>query len=228
LKIDEKGKLWLSHKACVDDPWTSATEKWPVGSIHRCKVVRLTDFGAFIQMEPGIDGLCHVADLSFARIEHPKEVTAEGKEIDVIVAFIDHKAKKVTLHPAPPEDERDVPLIKRLQKFSKVDVVVTQIHDRGLGVRIVGMTGRYARAFIHAGQTGTPRGTDLRKPFPLGKKLQAKVIDIDNRRGGEARLSIRALKEDAEKNAYREYRKSVQREASFGTFGDLLKGKLGS
>jgi small subunit ribosomal protein S1 len=107
-----------------------------------------------------------------------------------------------------------------------VQVVVTQIQDAGLGVRILGMSGRHGKAFIPAGQTGTPRGTDLRKTFPLGSRIQAKVIDIDNRRG-DARLSVRALKEDAEKQAYREYRKKVQREATFGTFGDLLKGKLG-
>ena len=98
--------------------------------------------------------------------------------------------------------------------------------EAGLGVRILGATGRHARGFIPAGQSGTPRGTDLRKTFPLGTRLSVKVIDVD-RRGGEARLSIRALKDDAEKQAYREYRKKVQRESSFGTFGDLLKDKLG-
>jgi len=152
-------------------------------------------------------------------------VVREGQDFDIVVAYLDTKARKVTLHPAPPEDERDQLRTKRLTNYTKVQVVVTQHLDRGLGVRIVGVTGRHARGYIPAGQTGTPRGTDLRKSFPLATKMEAKIIEID-RRGGEARLSIRALKEDVEKQAYRDYRKKVQREATFGTFGDLLKGKL--
>lgn len=224
LKVDEKKKLWLSHKATLDDPWEAAKEKYAVGTVLTRKVVRITDFGAFIQLEPGIDGLCHVADLSFTVVKHPSDVVEVGQDFEVVVAALDSKTKKVTLHPAPPEDEKDVPPIKRLAPQQQVDVVVMQIKENGLGVRIVGATGRRARGYIHAGQTGTPRGTDLRKSFPLGHRMQAKVIDIDRR--GEVKLSIRALKEDAEKAAYRDYRKKVQRESSFGTFADLLKGKI--
>jgi len=220
-RIDDKGKLWLSRKGAIEDPWEKALEKWPVGSIHTCKVVRLTDFGAFIQLEPGIDGLCHISDLSFNHIDHPQEVVAEGAEMKVLIANIDSKRRKVTLHPAPPDDELDVPRM-RPALYKKVDVVVMQIRDSGLAVRIVGATGRQARGFVPAMQTGTPRGADLRKSFPLGKRFEAKVIDLDQRRG-EARLSIRALKQDEEKRAYKEYRKKVQKESSFGTFGDLFK-----
>ncbi|MBW2455325.1 MAG: S1 RNA-binding domain-containing protein, partial [Deltaproteobacteria bacterium] len=225
LRIDDKGKLWLSHKATIADPWDEAPKKYAAGTLLTGKVVRLTDFGAFIQLEPGIDGLCHVADLSFNPVAHPKEVVTEGTDMEVVVAHLDAKARKVTLHPAPPEDERDAPPIRRVQAYKLVDVVVMQIRDAGLGVRIVGATGRNARGFIPAGQTGTPRGTDLRKGFPLGKRMQVKVIDADTRRG-EPRLSIRAVKQDAEKQAYRDYRKKVQREATFGTFADLLKDKI--
>ena len=68
----------------------------------------------------------------------------------------------------------------------------------------------------------TPRGADLRKEFPLGTQVDAKVLEIDPRRG-EAKLSIRAVKEDAEKAAYQQYRAGVAREAKFGTFADLMK-----
>ncbi|MEM9697011.1 MAG: S1 RNA-binding domain-containing protein, partial [Myxococcota bacterium] len=225
LRIDDKAKLWLSRKALEVDPWAGAAKKYAAGSIHHGKVVRLTDFGAFVELEPGIDGLCHVADLSLTPIKHPKEAVNEGQDFEVVVANVDPKAKKVTLHPAPPADERDLKRVGRLSNHAKVKVVVTQIRDAGLGVRILGATGRHARGFIPASQTGTTRGTDLRKHFPLGTKLDVKVIDADSRRG-ETRLSIRALKDDAEKHAYREYRKKVQRESGFGTFADLLKDKL--
>jgi small subunit ribosomal protein S1 len=224
LRIDEKGKLWLSRKATIQDPWATVAEKYTVGSIHRAKVARLTDFGAFIQLEPGVDGLCHVADLSFEPVDHPNKVVKEGDELEVIVVGVDREKHRVALHPAPPEEERDKPRVK-IALHQMIKVVVKQIKDAGLGVRIVGVTGRSSRGFIPAGQTGTPRGTDLRKTFPLGTVLEAKVIEHDPRRG-ETRLSIRALKDDEEKSAYREYRKKVAREATFGTFGDLLKKNL--
>ena len=91
-----------------------------------------------------------------------------------------------------------------------------------MAVRIIGLTGRAQRGFIPAGQTGTPRGTELRKVFPVGKRLEAKLIEVDNRRG-ESKLSIRALKDDAERKAYSDYRRQLQKEATFGTLGDLLK-----
>ena len=105
-------------------------------------------------------------------------------------------------------------------KSLKVAVVAHE--PAGLIVRVLGATGRTARGFIPAGQTGTPRGADLRKAFPAGSQHDVKVLDIDPRRG-EARLSIKALHEDTEKSAYNEYRQGVAKEAKFGTFADLLK-----
>ena len=88
------------------------------------------------------------------------------------------------------------------------------------------MTGRSARGFIPAGQTGTERGTDLRKSFPVGTQLEAKIVDIDPRRG-EAKLSIRALKDDRERAAFSEYRQQVAKASKFGTFADLFAKKNG-
>jgi small subunit ribosomal protein S1 len=92
-------------------------------------------------------------------------------------------------------------------------------------VRILGVTGRAARGFIPAGQTGTVRGTDLRKKFPAGQKLELKVIDIDPRRG-EPKLSITQAAQDEERRAHREYRQQLAKEGGFGTLGDLLARKL--
>ncbi|APR85191.1 SSU ribosomal protein S1p [Minicystis rosea] len=221
LKIDDKGKLWLSRKALVADPWDTVKDKYPVGSRHKGKVARLQPFGAFIELESGIDGLVHTADLSLKPINHPEEVVKVGEEIEVIVASCDPGAHKIGLHPAPPPGEEAEPR-QRVAPHKIVKVAVAQITEGGLVVRILGATGRSSRGFIPAGHTGTPRGTDLRKEFPVGTQLEAKVIEIDPRRG-EAKLSIRAVKEDAEKHAYQQYRAGVAREAKFGTFADLMK-----
>ena len=221
LRLDDKGKLWLSRKAVEKNPWDDVAQHYPVGSRHQGTIVRLADFGAFIQLEPGVDGLCHISDLSFNPIEHPSEAVKIGDVLPVVVAHLDSGGHKIGLHPAPPAEEASEPRPK-LQASQTVQAVVMQVKDGGLAVRIVGLTGRAARAFIPAGHTGTPRGTELRKVFPVGKRLEAKVLEVDPRKG-ESKLSIRAVSEDAERQAYREYRKQVQRESSFGTLADLLK-----
>ena len=92
-------------------------------------------------------------------------------------------------------------------------------------MRILGVTGRAARGFVPAGQTGTPRGTDLRKAFKVGTVLDIKVVDLDPR-SGEPKLSIRGFKEDEERRAHREYQNKLKAEGGFGTLGDLLRSKL--
>ena len=99
--------------------------------------------------------------------------------------------------------------------------MVVNVENGGLTVRVLGATGRNARGFVSAAATGTPRGTELRKLFPVGKELEAKIIEMDPRRG-ELKLSIKALNEETERNAYQQYRAQVKREAKFGTFADLL------
>ena len=221
LRVDEKGKLWLSRKAIVNDPWDAVKEKYAVGSRHTGKVVRIQPFGAFIELEGGIDGLCYTADLSFKQIQHPNDLVKIDDMIDVVVATCDGPTRKISLHAAPPADEADEPKPK-VGPHRILKVMVVTPSEPGLVVRIIGLSGRAARGFIPAGHTGTQRGADLRKLFPVGTKLEAKVIEVDARRG-ETKLSIRALREDTEKAAYNEYRATVAREAKFGTFADLLK-----
>ena len=220
LRVDEKGKLWLSRKAAIEDPWGSVAQKYAPGTKHQGKVARIQPFGAFIELEPGIDGLIHTADLSIKRIESPDEVVKVGQDIEVVVANVDSRQHRIALHPAPSGDmANEAP--QKVQMHKTVKVVVVTVENTGLIVRVLGATGRQARGYISASATGTPRGTELRKLFPVGKELDAKIIDIDPRRG-EAKLSIKALNEETERNAYQQYRAQVKREAKFGTFADLL------
>ncbi|HEX7664759.1 MAG TPA: S1 RNA-binding domain-containing protein [Polyangiaceae bacterium] len=233
-KIDDKGKIWLSHKATIPDPWGDVATKYALGTKHTGKVVRIQPFGAFVELESGVDGLIHTSDLfglppkkapekgapSNGRIEHPNEVVAVGDSLDVVVSSLDTGTHKIALHPAPTgEAANETPQRVALHKMVKVVVVAAEA--TGLVVRVLGATGRHSRGYITGAATGTPRGTELRKIFPVGKELEAKVIEIDPRRG-EAKLSIKAVQQDTERNAYQQYRQQVKREAKFGTFGDLL------
>lgn len=220
LRVDEKGKLWLSRRSAIEDPWSHVAKKYAQGTRHTGKVVRLQPFGAFVELEDGIDGLIHSADLSIKRIEHPEEVVKVGEELEVVVSSVDSHQHRIALHPAPTgEAANEEP--QKIAPGKMVKVVVVVVEANGLIVRLRGATGRNARGFISGMATGTPRGTELRKLFPVGKELEVKIIEMDPRRG-EIKLSIKALAEETERNAYQQYRAQVKREAKFGTLADLL------
>ncbi len=223
LKIDDRGKIWLSRKATIADPWQQVAQKYALGTRHQGKVARLHPFGAFIELEPGVDGLVHTQDLSIKRIELPEEVTKVGDSIDVVVAHVDPGQHKIGLHPAPQGDAaNEAP--QRVVPHKPVKAKVVLVEAGGVLVRILGVTGRSARGYVTAAGTGTPRGTELRKVFTVGQEIEGKVIEIDPRRG-EAKLSIKALSEDQERSAYQQYRQQLKAEARF-TFGDLLAKKV--
>lgn len=233
LRIDENGKIWLSKRAAEHDPWEGADTRYARGTRHKGKVVRLQPFGAFIELEPGIDGLLHVSDI-FAprRINHPNEVLKVGEELDVVVSRYEGDQRRIGLHEAPKEGE--APAFEggggrgdrgagRLGPHSHVKAVVEAHEPGGLVVRILGQTGKQAKGFIPAPATGTPKGTDLRKAFPVGKEVEAKVIEFDPKR--PLKLSISALGKDQERQAFRQYQNEVKQASKFGTFGDLLRNK---
>ena len=218
-RIDERGKIWLSHKATIPDPWSEVASKYAQGTKHTGTVARLQPFGVFVELESGIDGLIHLADLSLTRIESPSEVVKVGDAIDVVVSHVEPGTHRIALHPALKGDAaNEAP--QKIQPHKPVKAKVVTIETGGLVVRILGVTGRNARGYVTAAGTGTLRGTELRKVFKPGQEIEGKVLEIDPRRG-EIKLSIKAFGEDNERNAYQQYRQGLKAEAKF-TFGDLL------
>ncbi len=230
LRVDEKGKIWLSRKAAEHDPWDGAAERYARGTRLKGKVVRLQPFGAFVELEPGIDALLHASDMiSAKRFMHPSEIMAVGDELDVIVAQADIAHRKIALHPAPKEGEVPAENVgrppPRLAPHAAVKVIVEGHEPGGAGimVKIVGQTGRNAKGFIGSFATGTPKGADLRRAFPVGTELDAKIVEMDPRKG--IKLSIKALAQDQERQSFKQYQNEVKQTAKFGTFGDLLAKK---
>jgi small subunit ribosomal protein S1 len=224
-KIDEKGKIWLSRKALVDDPFTKLQEGVKPGDVVEGEITRVEDFGAFVKLADGFEGLCHAADLSIERVTDARTVIQAGEKVKMIVHHIDPRQRRIALHPMPPESQASEER-QKVTKGTKVKVEIVKVDKPGLVVRVLGATGRQARGYIPAGQTGTPRGAELRKHFNAGDQLEVLVLDVDPRRS-EAKLSITRLNQDEERRAHKEYRAKVKAEANFGTLGDLLKQKLG-
>lgn len=93
----EKEKIALSLKELQPDPWENISEKYPEGSIVLGKVVRITDFGAFVELEPGVDGMVHISKVSYERINHPSDKLAIGDEIKAKILGVDEENKKISL-----------------------------------------------------------------------------------------------------------------------------------
>jgi 4-hydroxy-3-methylbut-2-enyl diphosphate reductase len=98
LRVDrENEKVSLGLKQVLPNPWDNVEEKYPVGSVITAKVVRLAPFGAFVQLEPGVEGLVHISHLADRHVETPDEVVREGEEIKVKVLSVDKEEKRIRL-----------------------------------------------------------------------------------------------------------------------------------
>lgn len=99
ISIDnEKRKVSLSVKALTEDPWTNIEEKYPVGNITMGKVVRFTDFGAFVELEPGVDALLHISKISNQRINHPSEALKIGEIVKAVIIDVNSEKKRISLN----------------------------------------------------------------------------------------------------------------------------------
>jgi len=107
IKLDwNTERITLSMKSLLEDPWIGAAKKYPVGSKHTGKVVRLTDYGAFVSLEPGLDGLVHVSELrSGGKYNNVKDAVKLGQTLRVLVLEVDENLKRISLKPASSEEE---------------------------------------------------------------------------------------------------------------------------
>lgn len=93
----ETNKLSLSIKQLTEEPWAKVNEKYPEGTVVLGKVVRLNDFGAFVELEPGVDGLVHISKISHDRVEHPSQVLKVGEEVKAMILAVDAEKKRISL-----------------------------------------------------------------------------------------------------------------------------------
>ncbi len=98
LKMDEAGnRIGLGYRDMMESPWTDIEQKYPVSSLVKGKVMKLMEFGAFIELEPGVEGLAHISELSHKRIWRTSDAVSEGQEVEVMVKSVDAKAQRIGL-----------------------------------------------------------------------------------------------------------------------------------
>jgi small subunit ribosomal protein S1 len=208
-------KITLSLKALAADPW--AELDLVEGRVVQGTVTRVTEFGRFVRIAPAVEGLLHVSELG-------RGVKADaGDAVRVVVKKIDREAKKISLVPAP---DGALPGSTVTNVAVVVGAVVSGAVERvetyGVFVQLDGTRGRAGRGLVPSAELGVPRGTDLRKTFPEGTKVKAKVLETGE---GRLRLSVKGAKEAEERADFEEARGRASVPASLGTFADLFKAK---
>ena len=245
-KSKRKERITLSLRARQEDPWKAAVAEIQEGSLLKGRVVRLQQFGAFVELRPGVDGLIHVSALSERRIAHPRDAVRVGDEVEVQVEKVDGAEKRIALRlvkdgkvmgegmasPPPPAEEgqqgQAAAPAQPAGPRPKVGMVVVGKVDRieSYGVFVAFPGGK---GLIPASETGTDRGTDLKRTFSAGQELKAAIISIED---GKIRLSLTEAARAEERAAVAEWQKSQKQAGGggkgFGTLADKLKGfKLG-
>jgi small subunit ribosomal protein S1 len=215
-------RVELSRRAIEVDPWADVHKRYPPGSVHKGRVARMQPFGAFIELEKGVDGLLHVSeiDLDGRRVQHPNEVLKEAQEVTVRVARVDKGQRRIALAMLP-EGVTEEQLKKSVNpKLGMIVMAKIADHDNfGVYAQIEGTFGKVGRGFIAPPDSGLPRGADLKKSLPVGADVKVKIVEMDR---GRLKLSIRAAVQDEERQAYRAY----QQTANATSVGVSLADKL--
>ncbi|HJQ22055.1 MAG TPA: 30S ribosomal protein S1 [Gemmatimonadaceae bacterium] len=179
LKVDpNEEKISLGMKQTEQDPWVVLPLKYPVGTRIRGKVRNLTSFGAFVEIEPGIDGLIHISDMSWTkRVQHPSEVVKKGDEVDVVILNIDAENKRISLGLKQAEEDPWLKIGENYPVGMNVNGKVVRLMDKGVVVDI----GNDIEGFVPISQLH-PEGQALTSPTDLvyeGMNLEMKVMEVD-------------------------------------------------
>jgi len=194
LDKDEK-KISLGMKQLVPDPWTELMKKYPVGSTHSGVARNLTNFGVFVELEPGVDGLVHISDLSWTKkIRHPGEVVKKNEKLDIVVLGIDTDQRKISLGHKQIQDNPWDNFERAYSPATITDGKVVRIIEKGLIVELpLDVDG-----FVPGTQLSTSKVKNLAFHFPIDSTLPLKVIEFDKENKKIVLSVLAALKEKSD------------------------------
>jgi small subunit ribosomal protein S1 len=248
-----KNRISLSLKQAQDDPWKGVLDRYQTGQRCRGTVVRIADFGAFVELEPGIDGLVHISDLTWTRrVRTPGDVVSVGDSVEVQILDVDAMRKRISLGVKQVGGDPWDGVEERLAPGTRVVGRTEKIASFGVFIELEpGVT-----ALLPASESAVPRGQRLDRNFPLGGEIEVEVLELhaaDRRisvtrkpfadadsEGGYAGPSEDRPQSRQEGQPPRRREGGPRRDSDrdrtgshiestggFGTFGDLLRGKLG-
>ena len=178
LKVDpNEEKISLGMKQTEQDPWMMLPQKYPVGTRLNGKVRNLTSFGAFVEIEPGIDGLIHISDMSWTkRVQHPSEVVKKGDAVDVVILNIDADNKRISLGLKQAQDDPWLKIGETYPVGTELEGSVVRLMDKGVVVDI----GNDIEGFVPVSQLNF--GNPVDSPADIsweGQKVIVRVLEVD-------------------------------------------------
>ncbi len=225
LKFDrERERVSLGYKQLQPDPWASVEERFPLHTRITGKIASVADYGAFVELENGVEGLVHVSEMSWSkRVKHPSKIVSPGDTVEVEVLAVDSKARRISLGMKQIQDNPWRTLNERYQVGSRVQGRVRNLTDFGAFIEIEdGVDG-----LVHVSDISWSRR--IKHPSELlkkGQEIEAVItsIDVENRR---LSLSIKDLEPNAWERFVAEHqpgdvvRGKIARFANFGAFVEL-------
>ena len=178
LNLDKEGKkISLGIKQTQENPWARVSEKYRVGDHVKGVVRNLTDYGAFIELEPGVDGLVHISDISWThRVNRPSDLLKKGDSVDVMVLTVDREAQKISLGMKQLTDDPWDQLTKELYVGTRLPGKITRIVNFGLFVELEnGLEG-----LVHISELPTSSAAELEKNYTVGETLNVTILHVDH------------------------------------------------
>jgi small subunit ribosomal protein S1 len=206
LNVDSGNrKISLGMKQTAPNPWDMVEAKYPVGTRIEGKVKSLTDFGAFVGLDEGIDGLIHISDISWTKhVKHPSELFKKGQKLEAVVLKIDREKERLSLgYKQLTRDPWDDEIPQRYKVGGNATGKVTKITDFGVFVELEGGV----EGLIHISETALDQSTRLEERFKVGEEISAKIIKVD-REERKIALSMREHRMDSERRQMDEYHAS--------------------
>ena len=194
LDKDEK-KISLGIKQLEPDPWDTLMQKYPVGSRHTGIARNLTNFGVFVELEPGVDGLVHISDLSWTKkIRHPGEVVKKGEKLEVIVLGVDVEQRKISLGHKQVEENPWNHFEKLYAIGTETQGKVVRIIEKGLIAELP----EHVDGFVPTTQMATSKIKNVANHFPIDDIIPLKVIEFDKENKKIVLSAIATLKDKPE------------------------------
>ena len=216
----ESRRISLGMKQVVPNPWDVISEKYPVGTTIEGKIKNITDFGLFIGIDEGIDGLVHISDISWTkRIKHPSEIYKKGDVVQAIVLDIEKENERFSLGIKQLQEDPWKTVPEKYKVGKEITGTITNLTDFGIFVELEeGIEG-----LVHISEISKEKIKSPMEKFKIGDVITAKVMNIntEERRIG---LSIKRLEIEDERNLLSEYVNNTRTATS--TFGEILRENL--